>query len=326
MPPAPVSLDTLTGCQPEGPFLVVDLDAPSIAPPAPLDSGFSAVVVGVTSEPQPLDHPGAVACDVVLAPGDPALDAIAATVTTNPTASVALVVLLRGTDDRSVDDGLHAESAVYSTLQAGPEFARWRVSRPAHVGRAGGDPVRLERAGPVLTVTLDRPEVRNALNAAMRDALVDAFQLVAADPSITAVHLRGEGPTFCSGGDLDEFGTFPDAATAHLLRLQQSVGRGIDTVADRVTAHLHGACAGSGIELPAFAHRVVATPDTRIALPEVAMGLIPGAGGTVSVPRRIGRWRTARLALTGEWLDASTALEWGLVDEVVPAHGAIIHS
>ena len=319
MPPAPISLDTLIGCPPEGPLLVVDLDASSAAPPAPLDSGLPAVVLGVTTAPQPLDHAGAVACDLVLAPGDPAVDAIAATVTANPTAAVALVLLLRGTDGRSVDDGLLAESAVYSTLQAGPEFARWRVGRPVRVGRAGGDPVRLERAGPVLTVTLDRPEVRNALNAAMRDALVDAFRLVAADPSISAVHLRGDGPDFCSGGDLDEFGTFPDPATAHLVRLQQSVGRGIDAVAERVTAHLHGGCAGSGIELPAFAHRVVATPDTRIALPEVAMGLIPGAGGTVSVPRRIGRWRTARLALSGEWLDARTALEWGLVDEVVPA-------
>jgi len=319
MPPAPISLDTLIGCPPEGPLLVVDLDASSAAPPAPLDSGLPAVVLGVTTAPQPLDHAGAVACDLVLAPGDPAFYAIAATVTANPTASVALVLLLRGTDGRSVDDGLLAESAVYSTLQAGPEFARWRAGCPVRVGRAGGDPVRLERAGPVLTVTLDRPEVRNALNAAMRDALVDAFRLVAADPSISAVHLRGDGPDFCSGGDLDEFGTFPDPATAHLVRLQQSVGRCIDAVADRVTAHLHGGCAGSGIELPAFAHRVVATPDTRIALPEVAMGLIPGAGGTVSVPRRIGRWRTARLALSGEWLDARTALEWGLVDEVVPA-------
>src|SRR5439155_24814131 len=102
-----------------------------------------------------------------------------------------------------------------------------------------------------------------------------------------------------AGGDLDEFGSFPDPATAHILRLRQSVGRRIEGVTDRVTAHLHGACVGSGIELPAFAGRVVAAESTRIALPELSLGLVPGAGGTVSLPRRIGRQRTARLALTG---------------------------
>jgi enoyl-CoA hydratase/carnithine racemase len=87
-------------------------------------------------------------------------------------------------------------------------------------------------------------------------------------------------------------------------------------VADRVTAELHGACVGAGIELPALAGRVVATDDVRFRLPEVAMGLIPGAGGTASIPRRIGRHRTAWLALGGGWLDGPTALEWGLVDEL----------
>ena len=150
----------------------------------------------------------------------------------------------------------------------------------------------------------------------MRDQLVEAFGLAAVDTAIGEVHLRGAGPDFCAGGDLDEFGTFPDPATAHLVRLQQSVGRSIASVAGRVTAHLHGACVGSGIELPAFAGTVLATPTARISLPEVGLGLVPGAGGTVSITRRIGRHRTARLALTGEVLDAATAQAWGLVDAV----------
>jgi enoyl-CoA hydratase/carnithine racemase len=87
-------------------------------------------------------------------------------------------------------------------------------------------------------------------------------------------------------------------------------------VAERVTVELHGACVGAGIEIPALAGRIIAKPDTRIRLPEVSMGLIPGAGGTASLPRRIGRHRTAWLALGGAWLDATTALGWGLVDEV----------
>jgi len=75
---------------------------------------------------------------------------------------------------------------------------------------------------------------------------------------------------------------------------------------------------GAGLELSAFAGHVVARPDTGVRLPEVSMGLIPGAGGTVSIPRRIGRWRTLYLALSGMWLDAATAAEWGLVDETQP--------
>ncbi|MBN2622664.1 MAG: enoyl-CoA hydratase/isomerase family protein [Acidimicrobiales bacterium] len=314
-PPAPV------------PTLVVDLDAHAPVGPVPaVHAGVAAVVVGVTSSgPAPddpaaddpaVDHPAAVACDLVLRTGDPALHAVAATVDACPLAACSLVGLLRGAEHRSLDAGLTAESAVYSTLQAGPEFAAWRRSRPARSRPPGGDAVTLARRGPALEVTLDRPHVRNALDTRMRDQLVDAFALVAADDTIAEVHLRGAGAAFCAGGDLDEFGTFPDPATAHLVRLRQSVGRAIAAVGDRVTAHLHGAAIGSGIELPAFAGIVVADEGTTIALPEVSLGLVPGAGGTVSIPRRIGRHRTARLALAGEHIDAATALDWGLVDRV----------
>ena len=87
-------------------------------------------------------------------------------------------------------------------------------------------------------------------------------------------------------------------------------------MADRTTVHIHGSTVGSGIELAAFAHRVVAHRDTRIALPEVRLGLVPGAGGTVSLPRRIGRHATVLLALGLPSIDADTALDWGLVDEI----------
>ncbi len=161
--------------------------------------------------------------------------------------------------------------------------------------------------------------MHNALNAAMRDALCDAFDLVAADPSIREVHLSGDGPSLCSGGDLTEFGIATDAGAAHRLRIERSVGRRLHDNAGKVTAHLHGSCVGAGIEIAAFASQVVAYPDTSIRLPEVGMGLIPGAGGTASIPRRIGRHRTAYLALTGAPLDAVTAATWGLVDQLAPA-------
>ncbi len=101
---------------------------------------------------------------------------------------------------------------------------------------------------------------------------------MAADPSIEQVLLKGAGPNFCSGGDLDEFGTGPGPVASHLIRTTRSPALRLAGVADRVTAQLHGACVGAGIEIPALAGRVVATPDTRVRLPEVEMGLIPGAG------------------------------------------------
>ena len=130
--------------------------------------------------------------------------------------------------------------------------------------------------------------------------------------------LRGEGPSFCSGGDLDDFGTFPDPVASHVVRVSRSPSMAAAAVAPRLVAALHGACLGAGIELPAFAARVVAADDVRIGLPEAGLGLIPGAGGTVSIPRRAGRHRLLDLLVSGRTIDGATALTWGLVDEVVP--------
>ncbi|MEJ7585102.1 MAG: enoyl-CoA hydratase/isomerase family protein [Acidimicrobiales bacterium] len=104
---------------------------------------------------------------------------------------------------------------------------------------------------------------------------------------------------------------------AHLVRLLRSPARLLAAIGSRTTANLHGACMGSGIELAAFAGHVAVAPDVLIALPEVGLGLIPGAGGTVSLPARIGRHRTAWLALTGRSIDAPTALAWHLADQAV---------
>jgi enoyl-CoA hydratase/carnithine racemase len=131
--------------------------------------------------------------------------------------------------------------------------------------------------------------------------------------------VRGEGDSFCSGGDLGQFGTFEDPAAAHLVRLRRSLAWRFAELGPRIVAGLHGACLGAGIELPAFAARVVASDDAVLGLPEAGLGLIPGAGGTVSIPRRIGAARTLELIVTGTPVDARTARSWGLVDEVVPA-------
>ena len=233
-----------------------------------------------------------------------------------PRAAIALALLLRGSDVRTVDEGLVAESTTYSMLQSGPEFQAWRQRTPARRrSNPTTPPLSIEREGQKLTVSLNRPEVHNAYSSAMRDALVEALALALVDDTVE-VQLRGNGPSFCSGGDLDEFGSFTDPASAHLVRLTRSAARLLARLAPRVTARVHGACMGSGIELAAFAHRVTAHPDTLFALPELSLGLIPGAGGTVSLPQRMGRQRTMLLALRDAPIDASTALNWGLIDEI----------
>ncbi len=274
------------------------------------------VIVGVTHGE--VDDDWLELCDVVVTAGDPALGAIEENVERFPLAAAALALLLRGQPGRSVDEGLVAESAVYSVLQSGPEFSAWRAQHPVRHEPDDGARVRLKREGPRLILTLTRPDRLNALDARMRDELMEGLAVAAADPGITVVELRGEGPAFCAGGDLDEFGSRSDPASAHVLRLRRSIGRELSHLGARTTAYVHGACVGSGIELAAFADRVVAAADTRIALPEIGLGLVPGAGGTVSLTRRVGRLRTAWLAFSGSTIDAATANAWGLVDDLEP--------
>jgi hypothetical protein len=291
------------------------------APPVPCEESIERftslpfVVVGVAS--QEPDDPWTRLCDVLIPEGDLGLEAVTANLEAHPIAATTLALLLRGHERRTIDDGLVAESSAYSLLQSGPEFEAWRASRtPARLEGDDAPRVRVEREGDTLAVTLTRPRRLNALDARMRDELVEAFTVAAADVSITGVEMRGEGRAFCSGGDLNEFGSRSDPASAHLIRLERSVARVLARLSQPVTTYIHGTTYGSGIELAAFTDRVIASPDTQIALPEIGLGLVPGAGGTVSLPSRIGRQRTAWLGLSGRAIDAATALSWGLVDAV----------
>jgi enoyl-CoA hydratase/carnithine racemase len=232
-----------------------------------------------------------------------------------PIAAAALVQLLRANEHRTIEEALVAESFVYSTLQSGPEFARWLAQQPTLRPVIPEEPpVLVERTGPRLDIVLNHPARRNAYSAAMRDHLCEALQLALADDSITEIVLRGNGPNFCAGGDLDEFGLLPDPATAHAIRTTRSAARLLAACAPRLRAELHGACIGAGIELPAWAAHITATDDAWFQLPELAMGLVPGAGGTVSVPRRVGFQRASWLALTGARIGRDMAFDWRLAE------------
>jgi hypothetical protein len=310
------------------PAVAVDLtDGPDASSWGDLVDPLPAVVVGTCRKP--FDSPPP--CDLLLTeePDPPApwvscpsgitesLDRIFELVSLQPLASVVLVQLLRMRSPLPVQDAIVAESLAYSTLQSGPGHKAWLATRKPPRPRHRADPAALvTREGGSLCITLNRPEVHNAFNAAMRDDLIAGLQVAAVDPSITEVTIRGAGSSFCSGGDLDEFGTAPDAATAHMIRTTRSAGRWIDACADRCTVIVHGSCIGAGVELAAFARRIRAATGSTFMLPEIAMGLIPGAGGTVSIPKRIGRERAAYMALNGRPIDTTLAIQWGLVDEI----------
>lgn len=304
---------------------VLDLDTGDWAALAARAAAPSAgPVVGTASAVLPDESaPLLDALTLTLAPGGPgrgwidapdSLGAIEATVAAAPLASAALVDLLGVTSRLDVPRGLVAESFAYSMLLGGPEVAAWRARTPRRDVPPAAEPVLVARDGDVLRVTLNRPERHNAFGHAVRDGLLEALAIAELDPSVTEVVLTGAGPSYSSGGDLDEFGTTPGIVEAHRIRLEGSAGHAVHRLRDRVRPVLHGACVGAGIEVPAFADRVVAREGAFFCLPEVALGLVPGAGGTVSITHRIGPQRTAWLALTGARLDLDTALAWGLVD------------
>lgn len=247
------------------------------------------------------------------------LDIVRATVAAAPIATSVLARILRITEHLPFDDALEVESLGYSALLGGGEFARWLASRPPEVAATHAAPgVRYEREGDVVTLTLVAPANHNAMTARMRDALFEALANVLDDPSRPQLVLRGEGRCFSTGGHLPEFGTMRDLAQAHTIRTLRSCARLLHRLGDRAEVRLHGACIGSGIEVAAAAARRIGALDTFIQLPELRMGLIPGAGGTVSVARAIGRQRLFWLALGGFRLGAEQARDWGLLHAIEP--------
>lgn len=288
-----------------------------------------SALVGVAAHPLPLTAGPVLAQLAVTLGAGPApwcaggpddLPRVLDTATHAPEATRVLVQLLEAGAGRTFEDALLLESLAYSMLLAGPEFRRWREETPVAPAVEVEDPVLLTRHGDRLEVTLNRPDRHNAWGRQVRDGFLSALELADHDHAVAEVLVRGAGPSYCSGGDLDEFGTASDVVSAHRVRLARSGALAVAALRGRLGRglrfELHGLCIGAGIEVPAAAARVIAAPQTRFRLPELRLGLVPGAGGTVTLPRRIGRWRTAWMALTDTYLDATTALEWGLVDEI----------
>lgn len=290
--------------------LTVELQdaAPLRLPPCP--------VIGIG----PRSHPLAARLDAVLEERFDT-EALANAAAGQPLAAATLAQLLRLLPSLSIEDGLTAESLAYATLQGSAAHRDWIAARPARPADLAPGRVLLDREegenGDELAITLARPWAGNAIDRPMRDALHEAFALANADPTIARIRMDGQGKTFSLGAELSEFGTTSDPATAHMIRCRTLPAREAVRCADRFEVHVDGACIGAGLELAAFARRITATRRAWFQLPELAMGILPGAGGCVSLTRRIGRQRTLLMVLSGRRIGAALAHEWGLVDALV---------
>ena len=172
------------------------------------------------------------------------------------------------------------------------------------------DPVSMRRDGNVAIITIDNPPV-NALKHAVRKGILDNVIAARDDASVEAIILTGAGRTFVAGADITEFGKPPQAPS-----LIEVIGV-LDGVKKPTIAAVHGTPLGGGLELTMGCHFRVAAAGTRLGLPEIKLGLIPGAGGTQRLPRLVGIEKALPMILSGDPIPAKDALTAGLVDEIV---------
>jgi enoyl-CoA hydratase len=179
--------------------------------------------------------------------------------------------------------------------------------------------VRLQKIGAVAVLSLDRPATHNAYNTAMRDALYGALLAVRDDPEVRSLVLRGNGPSFCSGGDVAEFGTAPSPYAARRTRWRRDVWGALRALPKPTIAAVHGYAVGGGFEMAMLCDVCIAASEARFALPETGLAMIPGVAGTQTLSRLLGIGVASDLILSGRWLDARQAQRLGLVSRVVAA-------
>jgi len=167
-------------------------------------------------------------------------------------------------------------------------------------------------------IVLNRPRVLNAFNMQMRDDMYQVLEAVRDDPEVRCVILRGEGErAFCTGADLTEFGTAPSRVIARQVRWERDVWGLFLSVDKPIIAALHGYVIGSGVEIALLCDLRIASEDVVFGLPEAALGMLPAAGGTQSLPRAVGASEAVNMLLSNERVNATRALEVGLVHRVV---------
>lgn len=171
----------------------------------------------------------------------------------------------------------------------------------------------------ILTITLNRPEKLNALNQAMFDELSLLLCQAKEDKSIQGLILTGEGRAFCAGADIKRLAECNAQSGYEFAQQGQAVFRQLETLGKPSLAAINGYAFGGGCELAIAATLRLASTEAQFGQPEVKLGVIPGYGGTQRLARLIGQGRALDLCLTGRFIDAETAKQWGLVSDVVTA-------
>ena len=183
------------------------------------------------------------------------------------------------------------------------------------------------KQGPIAHVVLNRPRVINAYNTQMRDELFQSLEAVRDDPDVRVAILRGAGERgFCAGADLTEFGTAPSQAIARQARWERDIWGLFLGIRKPLVAALHGYVMGSGVEMACLCDVRIASPDAVFGMPEVALGMVPAAGGTQTIPRIIGVGPALEMLLTNRRVTAQEAKRLGLVHEIVPKEALLEES
>lgn len=181
-------------------------------------------------------------------------------------------------------------------------------------------PVLFEKQGRVAWIQLNRPAVLNAINLEMRDQLWEAIAAVRDDPDIAACVISGAGDrAFSAGADISEFGTAPSYLAARAARHDRDLWAALLTLEKPMIAAIQGFAYGAGCEMSLCCDLRIAASNARFALPEVALGYIPSAGGTQLLPRTISSSVALEMILGGNAIGAAQALRLGLVHKVVDA-------
>ncbi len=176
-----------------------------------------------------------------------------------------------------------------------------------------------EKRGNVAYITLNRPQALNSYNIRMRDELYQVLGAIKDDQEVMVAILKGAGEkAFCAGADLSEFLTAPTPMIARQVRWERDIWGLFLSIPQPLIAVLHGYVLGSGIEMSLCCDLRIASEDVQFGLPEVALGIIPAAGATQTLPRTIGRAKALEMLLTGRWIKAEEAHKTGLVNRVVP--------
>ncbi|MBI3043085.1 MAG: enoyl-CoA hydratase/isomerase family protein [Betaproteobacteria bacterium] len=163
----------------------------------------------------------------------------------------------------------------------------------------------------VVVITLRNPPV-NAFGMELRGAVLSALERARADETVSAIIITGNEKVFCGGADMRQFNTPKYWAFPRTI----DVAERMDQLPKLLVAAIAGAALGGGLELALACHYRIAAPSARLALSEVKLGLLPGGGGTLRLPRLIGAEAAIEMMVTGEPADAARALDWGLVDEI----------